>query len=96
MIRVQKVKGTTDVKVTFALDETALNGPNSAVSVVGDFNEWSPFSHVLRKRSNGSRSASITVPAGGKVRFRYLATNGQWFDDDDATEHHDDGGVLQV
>ncbi len=93
MIRVQKVRATGDVKVTFVLDDTAPEGP---VSVVGDFNDWSPFSHVMRKRSNGSRSASITVPAGGQVRFRYLASNGRWFDDDDATEHHDDGGVLKL
>lgn len=93
MIRVQKVRGTGDVKVTFVLDGTAPDGP---VAVVGDFNDWSPFTHVLRKRSNGSRSASVTVPAGGEVRFRYLASDGRWFDDEDATEHREDGGVLKV
>ena len=93
MIRVQKTRGSDQVKVTFTLDESAPDGP---VSVVGDFNDWSPFTHAMRKRSNGARSASITVPPGSEVHFRYLASEGRWFDDDDATEHRADGGILKV
>ena len=93
MIKVKPVKGTEDVKVTFSLDAETADGP---VSVVGDFNDWSPFSHVMKKRSGGGRSASITVPAGSEVHFRYLASEGRWFDDDDATEHRADGGILKV
>lgn len=93
MIRVQPVKGSKDVKVTFSLEGDDAAGP---VSLVGDFNDWSPFSHSMRKRSNGGRSASITVPAGSEVHFRYLAEGGRWFDDADATEHRADGGVLTV
>ena len=40
------------VKVTFALP---LEGPAGRCSVVGDFNEWIPGSHELRKRTNGTR-----------------------------------------
>ena len=93
MIRVQPVKGSDDVKVTFVVDSDAPEGP---ISVVGSFNDWSPFEHVLRKRSNGSRSVAVTVPVGSEVHFRYLASDGHWFDDADATEHTASGGVLKV
>ena len=61
------------VKVTFALP---LEGSAGRCSVVGDFNEWIPGSHELRKRANGTRSATVTVPRGTRLRFRYLGENG--------------------
>ena len=93
MIRLQPTKGGTDVKVTFVVDETAPAGP---ISVVGTFNDWNPYAHPLRKRSNGTRSVAVTVPAGEDVHFRYLAADGHWFDDPDATEHRPDGGVIRL
>ena len=63
------------------------------VSVVGDFNEWRPGKHVMAKRTNGTRSVSVTLPAGSRVRFRYLGENGHWFDDD-AVERDGDAGLL--
>lgn len=91
MIRVQPSKGA--VKLTFVVDQSAPAGP---VSVVGSFNGWSPHAHVLRRRSNGTRSVAVTVPAGEAVHFRYLASGGHWFDDPDAPEHGPDGGVIRV
>src|SRR5215472_5874841 len=67
------------VRVTFALP---ADRPSGAVSVVGDFNDWDPFAHPLRRRANGTRSAAVTVPAGTTLRFRYLAEGGIWFNDD--------------
>ena len=81
MIRLQRSKGSPEVKVTFVIDEEAAQGP---VSVVGSFNDWSPYAHILRKRSNGTRSVAVTVPAGTPVHFRYLAEDGHWFDDPQA------------
>jgi 1,4-alpha-glucan branching enzyme len=71
------------VRVTFVLRP---NLPSGRVSVVGDFNEWRPGVHELRPRSNGTRSVSVTVPAGAQVRFRYLGENGLWCNE---TEHPD-------
>ena len=90
MIRSTRVAKTGDVKVTFVLPRDEPQGP---VSVVGDFNEWRPGKHVLAKRTNGTRSVSVTLPAASKFRFRYLGENGHWFDDE-AVERDGDAGLL--
>ena len=91
MIRRQK-KGS-DVKVTFALPDTSVAGK---VSVVGDFNGWTPGTHTLVKRANGTRSVVLTLPPGSTHRFRYLGEGGLWFDDPEADVHTHEGGVLNV
>jgi 1,4-alpha-glucan branching enzyme len=90
MIRLKKA--ATGVTVTFALDDTGT-GP---VSVVGDYNDWTPGAHVLRRRSNGTRSVSVTLPAGRPTRFRYLADGGRWFDDPQAHAHDPEGSLLML
>jgi len=76
MIR-KRTKGASTV-VTFAVaDEGA------PVSVVADFNDWDPYSHPMKKRSNGTRSVAVELPRGGATRFRYLACDGRFFDDPD-------------
>jgi len=62
--------------------------PSGKVSVVGDFNDWTPGAHTLVRRSNGTRSVKVAVSAGQALRFRYLAEGGVWFDDP-AIEHRD-------
>jgi len=81
------------VNVTFALpaDETA-----AGCSVVGDFNGWRPGIHQLRRRSNGTRSASVALPLGTRTRFRYLGNNGHWFNDPDLVELDGPDSVLAV
>ena len=56
--------------------------PAGTVSVVGNFNDWNPYAHPLRKRGNGVRSAVVTLPAGTTLHFRYLAEGGRWFNDE--------------
>jgi 1,4-alpha-glucan branching enzyme len=81
LIKTTKPGRDGTVRVTFALP---ADEPSGAVSVVGDFNGWDPFAHPLRRRTNGTRSAAVTVPAGTRLRFRYLAEGGMWFNDDNA------------
>lgn len=81
------------VKVTFSLP---ADEPPGAVSVVGDFNGWQPGAHAMVRRANGARSVSVTLATGTTVRFRYLATDGHWFDDPQADEVDADGGVLRL
>lgn len=91
MIRRQSKGG--QVRLTFVLNNDAELG---AVSVVGDFNDWTPGAHPLIKRSNGTRSAVVSVPAGTALRFRYLGEGGRWFDDEDADERDYHGGLVRT
>jgi len=93
MIRRSKVAKSDDIKVTFVLPQ---DEPNGQVSVVGDFNEWTPGTHVLAKRTNGTRSVSVNVPKGSSVRFRYLGEHGHWFDDPEADRREHDAGVIDL
>lgn len=70
--------------MTFAIADR-MGG--QAVAVVGDFNDWDPAATPLRPNGDGARSATITMPAGGRYAFRYLAENGQWFNDDGADDY---------
>jgi 1,4-alpha-glucan branching enzyme len=93
VIRRSKVAKSTDVKITFTLPAESPDGP---VSVVGDFNDWTPGKHVLAKRTNGTRSVAVTVPAGTSFRFRYLGDNGHWFDDAEADARDGDAGLINA
>ena len=93
LIKTAKLGRDGTVRVTFALP---ADRPGGAVSVVGDFNNWDPFAHPLRKRTNGTRSAAVTVRTGSTLRFRYLAEGGIWFDDDTVAAHDSHGGAITV
>jgi 1,4-alpha-glucan branching enzyme len=94
MIKTTTQKADGSVKVTFALHD------DRNVSVVGDFNDWDATAHPLRRRSNGTRSASVVVPEGAELRFRYVTDSGEWFDEEGvALEPNDQGsanGVLRA
>jgi 1,4-alpha-glucan branching enzyme len=81
LIKTTKPGSNGTVRITFALP---TDEPAGAVSVVGDFNDWDPYAHPLRRRANGTRSAAVTVPVGATLRFRYLAEGGVWFNDETA------------
>ncbi len=91
MIKVSKSSRRGTVRVTFTLP---AGEPAGAVSVVGEFNDWDPHAHPLRKRSNGMRSTAVDVPSGSTLHFRYLAEGGVWFDDDEATTRDATGAFI--
>ena len=95
MINQTPVKGSDKVKVNFVLSKDSVAGK---VSVVGDFNGWDPYVHPLRPRSNGTKSVTVTLPVSQRFAFRYLDEDGQWLDDDGASEFVDNGvgGVNSV
>jgi hypothetical protein len=80
------------IRLTFALP---VDEPEGVVSVVGDFNGWSPGRHELTRRRNGTRTVSVILPAGVH-RFRYLATGGVWFDDEHADDVDHLGSVVHL
>lgn len=89
---IKRARHNGAVRLTFSLP---ADEPAGAVSVVGDFNDWVPGRHPLVRRSNGRRSAAVLLPPGETVRFRYLAEDGVWFDDD-TVERDGDNGVVTV
>jgi hypothetical protein len=90
MIRVSRARGGSGTIVTFALPDEV--GP---VSVVGDFNDWTPGVHVLARRSNGTRSVAINLGAG-RFEFRYLAPDGVWLDEQAVPERRGANAVLAI
>ncbi len=87
-IRILETPDSRQAKIKLVLPDDIHDGP---ISAVGTFNDWTPGRHKLVRRSNGTRSVTVTVAAGEEVRFRYLGSGGRWFDDPDA---HD--GVIRV
>ena len=60
----------TRTRIQFVLPDDIHDGP---VSAVGTFNDWVPGAHKLVRRSNGTRSVSVAVPAGEAIKFRTSA-----------------------
>lgn len=80
MLKRQSCGEDGSLKVTFVLSATEHERP---VSVLGSFNDWNAMVHPLKKRSNGTRSVTVEVPAGNQFQFKYLADGGEWFCDPD-------------
>ena len=93
LIKTTKPGRDGTVRVTFALP---IDEPGGAVSVVGNFNDWNPHTHPLRRRANRTRSAAVTVQAGTTLHFRYLAEGGVWFDDESVAAHDGQGAAITV
>lgn len=91
MLERQQLEDRT--QVTFVLPEGAPDGP---VSVVGDFNQWNPSAHPLTPRGDGTRAATVALPARGIHSFRYLAAGDYWFDDEQADGHDGANGRLHT
>jgi 1,4-alpha-glucan branching enzyme len=93
LIKTSKPGRNGTVRVTFALPADQPSGP---VSVVGNFNNWDPFAHPLRRRANQTRSAAVIVKAGTTLHFRYLADGGVWFDDESIPAENGRGVTITV
>lgn len=79
-------------RVTFDLPG---HEPAGRVSVVGDFNAWEPGRHEMVRRRSGRRTVSVVLPPG-EHRFRYLASDGVWLDDESADLVDGGGSVVRV
>lgn len=88
MLRRRSKKGTNQVLVTFVLPG---DDPRLPATVVGEFNGWDPAAHPMRRRSNGTWSASATLEKNSRYRFRYRGEDGTWFNDDSADGHVPNG-----
>lgn len=74
-------------KVTFSFPIEASQGAKKMV-VVGDFNQWDHSGISLNKSpKDGLFKKVIELETGKKYEFRYLADNGNWYNDHDADNY---------
>ena len=67
-------------KVTFRLPKEAAHNAKTA-TVLGDFNNWDPTEHKMRKLKNGDFTLTLDLPCNREYSFRYLIDTNRWEDD---------------
>jgi 1,4-alpha-glucan branching enzyme len=72
-----KLNDAGEILVTFRLPHAATSGE---VSVVGEFNDWSPTANPMHRDGEGF-VAHITLKPGRVYRFRYLIDGQRWEND---------------
>ena len=92
MIKRQGKRNSNAVRVTFVLP---ADDPHAEAAVVGEFNGCDQSAHPMKKRSNGTYSAAVTLEKGQKYAFRYYdAANDFWFNDPEADAYEGDNGIV--
>lgn len=81
-IKKQFVKTKPVCKVTFSLDAKEAN----AVSVVGDFNNWSASEGELSKLKNGTFKGVFDVSKDATYEFKYIV-DGSYFNEEQADSY---------
>ena len=79
-IKKQYLKAKNKCKVTFTIDAEIVNG-GKEVAVLGEFNNWTPDEHVMRKLKDGSFTKTIELATGHDYQFRYLVDGKIWIND---------------
>ena len=79
-LKKQYLKSSLNCKVTFKLPKDAA--PDAGmVTVVGDFNNWSPTETQMKKLKSGDFTATVELPCNREFRFRYLIDSRRWEND---------------
>ncbi len=84
MIKKVNKRSDDSVKVTFVLPDDHPYGED--VSVVGDFNDWTPGEHRFVRRSNQTYSTNVMLPEEGRYAFRYYSEEQGWINDEEADD----------
>ena len=83
MIKKQFLKARPVCKATFSVPSTDVQGKK--IGVVGEFNNWDTAKPInMTKKKDGVYSATVELPLGKNVEFRYLVDGEQWLNDQDA------------
>ncbi|MFC1596047.1 glycogen-binding domain-containing protein [Candidatus Margulisiibacteriota bacterium] len=77
----------TDKQVTFKWQNSEI----SAVSLVGDFNNWNPKKNTMKKAKSGTHSAKVSLKPG-RYAYKFLDENGSWHTDPNAECVWDENG----
>ena len=82
MIKKVNKRDSDRVKVTFVLPEDHPYG--DTLSVVGDFNDWTPGKHTFVRRSNQTFSTNVMLEEGDRYAFRYYSEEHGWANEEEA------------
>jgi 1,4-alpha-glucan branching enzyme len=78
MLKKTYAKDGSTCKVTFTLPpETNAQ----AAALYGDFTDWGKKPKAMKKGTDGSFSASVSLEPGHQYRFRYLLDESRWEND---------------
>lgn len=53
------------------------------VAVVGDFNAWNRYRHLMRRAASGVWETTLEL-APGRYQYKFLVSDQEWFDDPQA------------
>lgn len=84
MIKKVNKRSSDQVKITFVLPDDHPYGEK--VSVVGEFNDWTPGEHPFVRRSNQTYSINVMLPEGGRYAFRYYSEDCGWINEEEADD----------
>lgn len=89
---------TTGGKTSVTFDLPPIEA--ESVAVCGDFNDWSPDSHPLKRRKDGSFATTVRL-GPGRYHFRYLIDGQHWENDWSAdayapNDHGSDDSVAVI
>ena len=65
-------------RVTFELPAKANA---QAACLCGDFNNWDPSAHPMKRRKDGSFTRTLTLTPGQAYRYRFLLDGERWEND---------------
>lgn len=85
-IKKQYLKSKSKCKVTFTIDPEVINGAKE-VAVLGEFNDWSPEDHQMRKLKDGTFTKTIELEVGHDYQFRYLVDGKRWVNETQADKY---------
>ncbi len=79
-IKKQYLKSGNMCNVTFMLPKAAAPDAK-CVTIVGDFNGWSPSETPLKRLKNGDFKVTMELSCDREYRFRYLIDANRWEND---------------
>ena len=83
MIKKQFLKSRPVCKATFSVPADAVTGKQ--IGVVGEFNNWNTAAPIkMTKKKDGNFSATVELPLGKNVEFRYVVDGDNWINDTQA------------
>jgi 1,4-alpha-glucan branching enzyme len=79
-LKKQHIPSCNLCKVTFRLPKDVAHDAKMA-AVVGDFNNWNPTEHKMKKLKSGDFTLTLELPCNREFSFRYLVDTGRWEND---------------